>query len=96
MYAGRDENDIRDDIVFYCMNAYWETLIMQLPELQWACSGKSVSTHSFHMKMEKMWKNRQSFIIKIIKSSAEDSHDPDRRGKPVNMIMICWNPHNYF
>ena len=20
MYAGRDENDIRDDIVFYCMN----------------------------------------------------------------------------
>lgn len=33
MYAGRDENDIRDDIVFYCMNAYWETLIMQLPEL---------------------------------------------------------------
>ena len=33
MYAGRDEKDIRDDIVFYCMNAYWETLIMQLPEL---------------------------------------------------------------
>ena len=33
MYAGRDEKDIRDDIVFYCMNAYWEPLIMQLPEL---------------------------------------------------------------
>lgn len=33
MYAGRDENDIRDDIVFYCMNAYWEPLVMQLPEL---------------------------------------------------------------
>lgn len=33
MYAGRDERDIRDDVVFYCMNAYWETLIMQLPEL---------------------------------------------------------------
>ena len=25
MYAGRDEHDTRDDIVFYCMNAYWET-----------------------------------------------------------------------
>lgn len=33
MYAGRDEMDIRDDIVFYCMNAYWEPLMMQLPEL---------------------------------------------------------------
>lgn len=33
MYAGRDERDIRDDVVFYCMNAYWEPLIMQLPEL---------------------------------------------------------------
>lgn len=33
MYAGRDERDVRDDVVFYCMNAYWETLIMQLPEL---------------------------------------------------------------
>lgn len=33
MYAGRDEKDIRDDVVFYCMNAYWEPLVMQLPEL---------------------------------------------------------------
>lgn len=33
MYAGRDENDVRDDIIFYCMNAYWEELVMQLPEL---------------------------------------------------------------
>lgn len=33
MYAGRDDEDIRDDIIFYCMNAYWEPLIMQLPEL---------------------------------------------------------------
>lgn len=32
MYAGKDEND-RDDIVFYGMNAYWEPLHMQLPEL---------------------------------------------------------------
>ena len=33
MYAGRNEEDTEDDIVFYCMNAYWETLVMQLPVL---------------------------------------------------------------
>lgn len=33
MYAGRDEADTRDDIVFYGMNAYWEPLDMQLPTL---------------------------------------------------------------
>ena len=54
MYAGRDENDIRDDIVFYCMNAYWETLIMQLPELPMGMQWKVCDQHnSFHMR----WKN---------------------------------------
>lgn len=33
MYAGRNEDDTEDDIVFYCMNAYWEPLVMQLPVL---------------------------------------------------------------
>lgn len=33
MYAGRNEKDTEDDIVFYCMNAYWEPLVMQLPVL---------------------------------------------------------------
>lgn len=33
MYAGRNEEDKEDDIVFYCMNAYWEPLVMQLPVL---------------------------------------------------------------
>lgn len=33
MYAGRNEADTEDDIVFYCMNAYWEPLVMQLPVL---------------------------------------------------------------
>lgn len=33
MYAGRNEEDMEDDIVFYCMNAYWEPLVMQLPVL---------------------------------------------------------------
>lgn len=47
MYAGRSEDDTRDDIIFYAMNAYWEPLIMQLPELpnglQWkVCVNTSV------------------------------------------------------
>ena len=33
MYAGRNEEDTEDDIAFYCMNAYWEPLVMQLPVL---------------------------------------------------------------
>lgn len=33
MYAGRNEEDTEDDIVFYCVNAYWEPLVMQLPVL---------------------------------------------------------------
>ena len=33
MYAGRNKEDTRDDIVFYGMNAYWEPLDMQLPNL---------------------------------------------------------------
>lgn len=33
MYAGRNEEDTEDDIVFYCMNVYWEPLVMQLPVL---------------------------------------------------------------
>lgn len=33
MYAGRNEEETEDDIVFYCMNAYWEPLVMQLPVL---------------------------------------------------------------
>ncbi len=33
MYAGRNEADTKDDIVFYGMNAYWEPLDMQLPTL---------------------------------------------------------------
>lgn len=33
MYAGRNEEDKEDDIVFYCMNAYWEPFVMQLPVL---------------------------------------------------------------
>lgn len=33
MYAGRNKEDTRDDIVFYAMNSYWYPLTMHLPEL---------------------------------------------------------------
>lgn len=33
MYAGRDEENTRDEYVFYAMNAYWEPLGMTLPDL---------------------------------------------------------------
>lgn len=47
MYAGRNEEDTKDDIVFYAVNAYWEPLNMQLPILpnrqQWRiCVNTSV------------------------------------------------------
>ena len=31
MYAGRNQEDTEDDVIFYCMNSYWEPLTMQLP-----------------------------------------------------------------
>ena len=33
LFAGRNEADTGDDIVFYCMNSYWEPLTLQLPTL---------------------------------------------------------------
>ena len=33
MFAGRNEENTKDDIVFYCMNSYWEPLTLQLPSL---------------------------------------------------------------
>jgi len=30
-FAGRNEDNTQDDIVFYCMNSYWEPLTLQLP-----------------------------------------------------------------
>lgn len=33
MFAGRNAEDTADDVVFYCMNSFWEPLVMQLPVL---------------------------------------------------------------
>ena len=33
MYAGRNIEDTKDDIVFYAMNSFWEPLTMHLPQL---------------------------------------------------------------
>ncbi|SDY32626.1 glycogen operon protein [Lachnobacterium bovis DSM 14045] len=42
MYAGRDEEDTKDDIIFVSINTYWEPLTMQLPELPYAYEWKVV------------------------------------------------------
>lgn len=33
MFAGRNADDTNDDLIFYCMNSYWEPLTLQLPSL---------------------------------------------------------------
>ena len=33
LYAGRNKEDTRDDIIFYGMNSYWEPLEMHLPQV---------------------------------------------------------------
>lgn len=42
MYAGRDAEDTKDDVILYLMNAYWETQKMELPnppqDMQWDAS----------------------------------------------------------
>ena len=34
LFAGRNESDTKDDIIFFCMNSYWEPKILQLPEIK--------------------------------------------------------------
>ena len=63
MYAGRNEEDTEDDIVFYCMNAYWEPLVMQLPVLP---NGKHwhVDTNTnAEILTERTSRQRQSFWV---------------------------------
>ena len=33
LYAGRNDEDTEDDLVFYAMNAFWEQMSMQLPQV---------------------------------------------------------------
>ena len=33
MFAGRNQDDTDDDIIFYCMNSYWQQLFTELPKL---------------------------------------------------------------
>lgn len=66
MYAGRDDADTRDDIIFYGMNAYWETLVMQLPELPNNLQWKICVNTNIEYEDGKMWRHRPSFIIKNI------------------------------
>lgn len=34
LFAGRNEADTKDDIIFFCMNSHWEPKNLQLPELK--------------------------------------------------------------
>ena len=34
LFAGRNEADTKDDIIFFCMNSHWESKILQLPEIK--------------------------------------------------------------
>ena len=56
MYAGRNESDTRDDIVFYGMNAYWEPLKIQLPKLpegmRWRVCVNTHLEYEDHKNME--------------------------------------------
>ena len=42
MFAGRNVDNTKDDIIFYCMNSYWEPLTLQLPSLNNGMSWKIV------------------------------------------------------
>lgn len=41
-FAGRNKENTKDDIIFYCMNSYWEPLTLQLPYLTNGMTWKTV------------------------------------------------------
>lgn len=94
MYAGRNEEDTEDDIVFYCMNAYWEPLVMQLPVLP---NGKhwhvDTNTNAEYFDGEDFTGKDRAFGCQHHKSSCEN-HDNTcgrvtiKSGSPVH-IVIC-------
>ena len=74
MYAGRNEEDTEDDIVFYCMNAYWEPLVMQLPVLP---NGKhwhvDTNTHAEYFDGEDFTEKTELLGVNTISSC--ENHD---------------------
>lgn len=58
MYAGKDEETDQDDIVFLSINAYWEDVTQQLPQLpaymHWEIVVNTYKTHSVLTAPEKV------------------------------------------
>ncbi len=58
MYAGKDDETDRDDIVFLSVNTYWESVSQQLPQLppdmHWEVVVDTYRTHSILAEPEKV------------------------------------------
>ena len=69
MLAGRDEADTRDDVIFYGMNAYWEPINMQLPELpcgkKWKVCVNTAVPYADGQSPEQFMNNTQNNNLRI-------------------------------
>ncbi len=69
MFAGRDEADTRDDVIFYGMNAYWEPINMQLPELpcgkKWKVCVNTAVPYADGQSPEQFMNNTQNTNLRI-------------------------------
>ncbi len=69
MFAGRDEADMRDDVIFYGMNAYWEPINMQLPELpcgkKWKVCVNTAVPYADGQSPEQFMNNTQNNNLRI-------------------------------
>lgn len=69
MFAGRDEADTRDDVIFYGMNAYWEPINMQLPELpcgkKWKVCVNTAVPYADGQSTEQFMNNTQNNNLRI-------------------------------
>lgn len=69
MYAGRNMEDTADDIVFYCMNAYWNPQTMSLPRLSGSMRWKVVVNTVCHYEdgrnfsSQTQWQDDNSTIV---------------------------------
>ena len=92
MYAGRDDADTRDDIIFYGMNAYWETLVMQLPELpnnlQWKICVNTNIEYEDGKDVEAQTEFYYKKTLKVPPSSVGHKNAAGYSHPPSN-VMIC-------
>ena len=69
MFAGRDEADTRDDVIFYGMNAYWEPINRQLPELpcgkKWKVCVNTAVPYADGQSPEQFMNNTQNNNLRI-------------------------------